>query len=51
MNDPDEYLDRDDLIDLAHMLLGNPPPICDVDVPWPDLRPLAERPVVPGVSL
>lgn len=30
MNDPVEYLDLDDLIDLARALLGDPPPIRDV---------------------
>ena len=30
MNDPPEYLDLDDLIDLARTLLGDPPPIRDV---------------------
>jgi death-on-curing protein len=30
MNDPVEYLDLDDLIDLAVALLGDPPPIRDV---------------------
>lgn len=30
MNDPVEYLDLDDLIDLAIALLGDPPPIRDV---------------------
>jgi death-on-curing protein len=30
MNDPVEYLDLEDLIDLARGLLGDPPPICDV---------------------
>ena len=30
MNDPVEYLDLDDLIDLARGLLGDPPPIRDV---------------------
>lgn len=30
MNDPVEYLDVDDLIDLARALLGDPPPIRDV---------------------
>jgi len=30
MSDPDEYLDLDDLIDLARALLGDPPPIRDV---------------------
>ena len=30
MNDPIEYLDLDDLIDLASALLGDPPPIRDV---------------------
>lgn len=30
MNDPVEYLDPDDLIDLARALLGDPPPIRDV---------------------
>jgi len=30
MNDPVEYLDLDDLIDLARALLGDPPPIGDV---------------------
>ena len=30
MNDPVEYLDLDDLIDLAIALLGDPPPLRDV---------------------
>jgi len=30
MSDPVEYLDLDDLIDLARALLGDPPPIRDV---------------------
>lgn len=30
MNEPVEYLDLDDLIDLARSLLGDPPPIRDV---------------------
>ena len=30
MSDPVEYLDLDDLIDLARTLLGDPPPIRDV---------------------
>jgi death-on-curing protein len=30
MSDPTEYLDLDDLIDLARTLLGDPPPIRDV---------------------
>ena len=30
MNDPVEYLDLDDLIDLTRALLGDPPPIRDV---------------------
>jgi death-on-curing protein len=30
MSDPVEYLDLDDLIDLAQVLLGDPPPIRDV---------------------
>jgi len=30
MTNPTEYLDVDDLIDLARMLLGDPPPIRDV---------------------
>jgi death-on-curing protein len=30
MSDPTEYLDLDDLIDLASTLLGEPPPIRDV---------------------
>lgn len=30
MNQPIEYLDLDDLIDLAAAILGNPPPIRDV---------------------
>jgi death on curing protein len=30
MNDPVEYLDLEDLIDLARNLLGDPPPIRDV---------------------
>ena len=30
MNDPVEYLDLDDLIDLARALLGDPPPIRDI---------------------
>ena len=30
MNNPVEYLDLDDLIDLARALLGDPPPIRDV---------------------
>lgn len=30
MNEPVEYLDLDDLIDLARRLLGDPPPIRDV---------------------
>ncbi len=30
MNEPVEYLDLDDLIDLARVLLGDPPPIRDV---------------------
>lgn len=41
MNDPVEYLDLDDLIDLAIALLGDPPPIRDVassDQPQRDPR-------------
>ena len=30
MSDPTEYLDLDDLVDLARTLLGDPPPIRDV---------------------
>lgn len=30
MTDPIEYLDVDDLVDLARTLLGDPPPICDI---------------------
>jgi death-on-curing protein len=30
MSDPIEYLDLDDLIDLARKLLGDPPPIRDL---------------------
>jgi death-on-curing protein len=30
MNDPIEYIDLDDLIDLARALLGDPPPVRDV---------------------
>jgi death-on-curing protein len=30
VNDPVEYLDLDDLVDLARTLLGDPPPIRDV---------------------
>lgn len=30
MSDPTEYLDLDDLVDLARALLGNPPPIRDI---------------------
>ena len=30
MSDPAEYLDLDDLVDLARTLLGDPPPIRDV---------------------
>jgi len=30
MNDPIEYLDLDDLVDLANALLGEPPPIRDL---------------------
>lgn len=30
MNDPIEFLDLDDLIDLARKLLGDPPPIRDI---------------------
>ena len=30
MTDPTEYLDLDDLVDLARTLLGDPPPIRDI---------------------
>jgi death-on-curing protein len=30
MNEPTEYLDLDDLVDLARGLLGDPPPIRDI---------------------
>ena len=30
MSDPTEYLDLDDLVDLARTLLGDPPPIRDI---------------------
>ena len=30
MREPIEYLDLDDVVDLAHTLLGDPPPIRDV---------------------
>jgi len=30
MTDPTEYLDLDDLVELARMLLGDPPPIRDI---------------------
>lgn len=30
MSDPTEYLDLDDLIDLARTLLGDPPPVRDI---------------------
>jgi death-on-curing protein len=42
MNDPVEYLDLDDLIDLARALLGDPPPIRDVGL----LGSAAARPQV-----
>ena len=42
MNDPIEYLDLDDLIDLARALLGDPPPIRDLGL----LGSAAARPQV-----